>query len=382
MGIFKWRGRISKQEFRKQLVEALRTDAPQLTYTTSPGDELEFTISGLENDGQSVVALHRAYAEFERETSERDQILTRWKNMLLRQTNREPLDPANVVPMIKERRWLDEQVTQGAKSSAEGADDSLWVEEYNEELVIVYAEHRDGFSYGLREDFAAAGIKPAEIRSLAMRNLRARTPKREFDIVNDVWIINAGGNFEAALLLDDEIWNNHRFRDEEEVFAAVPGRDSLLAGTDHSPNGIWNLATMAAHIYRGEPYPVSAHLMVRRSGRFVLLDPHEVDDSHPIPDISVIDVHGMRQNGGSTMAVVIATPLQADPRSIYRLFRKLDGHLEYIKTAAYREQCGAGDTDIEVSIHGDSDARVFDLFAVLPDFVSRRGARLTVTPTE
>ena len=116
MGIFKWRGRISKQEFRKQLVEALRTDAPQLTYTTSPGDELEFTISGLENDGQSVVALHRAYAEFERETSERDQILTRWKNMLLRQTNREPLDPANVVPMIKERRWLDEQVAQGAKS--------------------------------------------------------------------------------------------------------------------------------------------------------------------------------------------------------------------------------------------------------------------------
>ena len=83
--------------------------------------------------------------------------------------------------------------------------------------------------------------------------------------------------------------------------------------------------------------------MVRRSGRFVLLDPQEVDDSHPIPDISVIDVHGMRQNGGSTMAVVIATPMQADPRSVYRLFRKLDGHLEYIKTAAYREQCGTGE---------------------------------------
>ena len=37
MGIFKWRGRISKQEFRKQLVEALRVDAPQLTYTPSHG---------------------------------------------------------------------------------------------------------------------------------------------------------------------------------------------------------------------------------------------------------------------------------------------------------------------------------------------------------
>jgi uncharacterized protein YtpQ (UPF0354 family) len=382
MGIFKWRGRISKQEFRKQLVEALRADAPQLTYTPSPGDELEFTISGLENGGQSIVALHRAYAEFERDTSERDEILARWKNMLLRQANREPLDPANVVPMIKDRRWLDEQVTQGARSPIEGADDSLWVEEYNEDLLIVYAEHHDGFSYSLREDFAAAGIKPAEIRSLAMRNLRTRTPKREFDIVNGVWMISAGGNFEAALLLDEEIWNNHRFKDEEEIFAAVPERDTLLAGTDNSPTGVWNLATMAAHIHREEPYPVSAHLMVRRSGRFVLLDPQEVDDTHPIPDTSVIDVHGIRQSGGSTMAVVIATPMQADPRSIYRLFRKLDGHLEYIKSAAYREQCGAGDTDIEVSIHGESDAKVFDLFAVLPDFVSRRGARLTVRHTE
>jgi len=382
MGIFKWRGRISKPEFRKQLVDALLADAPQLTCTPAPGDELEFTISGLDNGGQSIVALHRAYAEFERDPAERDEILARWKNMLLRQANREPLDPANVVPMIKDRRWLDEQVAQGTRLPAEGADDSLWVEEYNEDLLIVYAEHRNGFAYCLREEFAAAGIRPDEIRSLAMRNLRARTPQREFSIVNGVWLVDAGGNFEAALLLDEEIWNNHRFRKEEDVFAAVPERDSLLAGTDSSPAGIWNLATMATHIHRGEPYPVSAHLMIRRNGRFVLLDPQEIDDTHPIPDTSVIDVHGVRQTGGSTMAVVIATPLQADPRSIYRLFRKLDGHLEYLKTAAYREQCGVGDTDIEVTIHGASDAKVFELFAVLPEFVSQRGARLTVRHTE
>ena len=38
-------------------MEALRVDAPQLTYTPSPGDDLEFTISGLDNGGQSIVAL-------------------------------------------------------------------------------------------------------------------------------------------------------------------------------------------------------------------------------------------------------------------------------------------------------------------------------------
>jgi hypothetical protein len=30
MGIFKWRGRVSKSEFRRQFVETLRVEAPQL----------------------------------------------------------------------------------------------------------------------------------------------------------------------------------------------------------------------------------------------------------------------------------------------------------------------------------------------------------------
>ena len=36
----------------------------------------------------------------------------------------------------------------------------------------------------------------------------------------------------------------------------------------------------------------------------------------------------------------------------------------------------------QVSIHPDSDAAVFDLLAALPDFMERRGARLTVKHPE
>ena len=75
-----------------------------------------------------------------------------------------------------------------------------------------------------------------------MRNLRTRTPQaRILTIVNGVWMVNAGGNFEASLLLDEEIWNNHRFRMAGGPVAAVPERDILLAGTDTHPpaSGTW-----------------------------------------------------------------------------------------------------------------------------------------------
>ena len=82
------------------------------------------------------------------------------------------------------------------------------------------------------------------------------------------------------------------------------------------------------------------------------------------------------------MAVIIATPLGAEPRSIFRLFRKLTGHLDYKDTDEYREQCGTGTTDIEINIHPESDPAVFELLTALPDFVERRGASLVVKDLE
>jgi len=382
MGIFKWRGRISKSEFRRQFVEELLEDAPQLECTLSDDDELELAVSGMGNDDRAVLSLHRAYAEFEQDPAQRDAIFERFRSLLVRQRQDLPLETGNVVPMVKTRDWLDDQYSRDTAPPAPGSDDAFWVDDYNEELVVVYAEHREGFSYRPRSDFAAAGLNQENIRTLALGNLRTRTPKREFSPVNGAWLLIADGAFEASLLLDDEVWKNHRFRDSQEVLSAVPERDCLFASTDTTPLGVWNLATMVDHGYRTAQYPISRQLMMRKAGHFALVDSQEVDDTHPIPNLTVIDVHAVKESGGSVMAVIIATPMDATPRSVFRLFRKLIGHLDYKDMAEYREQCGAGPTEIEVSIHPDSDAAVFELLAALPGFVERHGARLAVKHLE
>ena len=84
MGIFQWRGRVSKKEFRKQFVERLQQDAPQLQCILSDADELEVTVAGA-GGSQSIVSLHRAYAEFEQDPSQRDDILERFMALVTRQ---------------------------------------------------------------------------------------------------------------------------------------------------------------------------------------------------------------------------------------------------------------------------------------------------------
>lgn len=384
MGIFNWRGRVSKSAFRKQFVEHLQAGGAAFDYSLSPQDELELrlTLAGGATQTTSTISLYRAYEEFSANPSGRDEIFQRWKAMALRSGEGTPIRATDVVPMIKSRSWIEDQVSRGAQPPFEGADDALFVDEYNEELVVVYAEHREGISYNVRGDFLQAGIGPASIRELALRNLRERTPEREFHPVGSAWMLTAGGNFEAALLLDEELWANHRFRNATDILASVPERDCLLASTDTSATGVWSFAVMTAHGYRKEQYPISTHILVRRGSRFELLDPLAVDESHPIPNIETIDVHAVKKSGGSTMAVVIASPLAADARSVFRLHRKLDGHLQYIATPAYREECGTGDTYIEIVIHPESHPEIFGLLEALPDFASKSGAFLTVKRLE
>lgn len=378
MGIFRWRGRISRSDFRKQFADYLRVELPELDCVASPDNELDLLVTHHEGGEQATFALQRAYDEFATDPASRDSIFERWKPFIRRQCIRSPIQRGDVVPMLKSRAWIRDQVAGHAHSPIQDSPYAFWVDEYNDELAVVYAEHRDGFSYAVRSEFTAAGIEESGIRELALANLRDRTPERKFSPVSSAWMLSAGGNFEASLLLDDDLWTNHRFRDATEILATVPERDCLLASTDTSPIGVWSLAVMTAFGYRKEPYPISMQLMARRNGRFELLDPRVEEEAHPIPNVELLDVHGVKKDGGSTMVIVIASPLQADPRSIYRLHRKLGGYLEFMKTEAYRSRCGEGKTDIQIAIHRDSDPQVFELLEALPEYVERGGARLTV----
>jgi hypothetical protein len=83
------------------------------------------------------------------------------------------------------------------------------------------------------------------------------------------------------------------------------------------------------------------------------------DDTHPIPDLEVCDVHGVRKDGGHDFVIVIASPLDADERSQRRLLEKIGRYLECL--SGLGSASTSARSRIMVKIHASSDPAIFEL---------------------
>ncbi len=148
---------------------------------------------------------------------------------------------------------------------------------------------------------------------------------------------------------------------------------------------VFRAAAMVSQFHKAEPYSISRKLFVQIGDLFQPLDSGLDDETHGIPHINVLDVHVKSKSGGSKLLIVIASPLKADARSIFRFFQKLDGYLDYINSDAYKAEYGAphpDSTSIEVEIHPDSDDEMVTLIGSLVKWVQERHASLEVVRTQ
>jgi hypothetical protein len=377
--LFQWRGRTSKKEFRKRFIELMREAAPQVRYAESDKNDLDLSIEGLADHGTAFVSLHRAYDEFLADPAERDQILARWVAAQERLVNPQPPARQNIVPMIKDRVWLKNYYAQYSEPVEPGSSRDMLYDEINEEFLVAYADYDGGIHYLHVSDLETIGLVRNDLRALALTNLRARTPERTLRIVGDVWMVHVGGNFESALVIDDDFWRHPKLEHLDPLIVAAPERDMLIAATGDSPAEIWHCAYMAYGFARDAAYPISSSLMIRRNDRFDLLDADVTDESHAIPHLQVIDVFAERKAGGALLGITIASPLDTSPRSVFRLFRKIHGYLEAIGSAEYSRKHGKAtpeNTLIEVNFTAPAHTEIVELLNGCVDYVASLGARL------
>lgn len=131
-------------------------------------------------------------------------------------------------------------------------------EQFLGDLLVEYAFDRaeGGLERLAPRHCARLGIEPAELRERAVANLRVRRPEMSFNWYPDARAVSvsAGGDLEAALILDEGFAEKLTQDVDGDLVVAVPARDVFAAtGTGH-PDGIDKLRWVVDQIWADERY--------------------------------------------------------------------------------------------------------------------------------
>lgn len=258
---------LSSSQFTREFSNALSTAASELKVATVKDLELKVT-SG---DGHDfTLFLENAYDEYRLDPKAKSDVIQRFVAAGLETTRgvRDGVDRTRIVPVIKDRPWLEEtrqaMLDRGAKKVPEHV-----YEDFNSDLVILYAEDSPkNIRYLGPKDLELAKIEREELRALACENLKRILPKIERHGTDGLYMLTAGGDYEASLLLLDSIWSDGEMDVQGDVVVAIPTRDLLLVTGSQNPQGIEKVRKMVNEAVTGGAYRLTEKLFVFRNGRF------------------------------------------------------------------------------------------------------------------
>ncbi len=217
------------------------------------------------------VFLDNGYTEYRANPTELSAIVARYAASAGEPVERDrKLDPKRITPVIKDAGWLAEirasLLARGAKEPP-----SSVFESFNDQLVIIYAEDTPrNLRYVTPKEIEATGLKRENLRNLAVNNLRGLLPKIELKGGKGTYMVTAGGNYEASLLLLDEIWTEKKIPVDGDYVVAIPSRDVLLVTGSNDKNGIAKLRELSKTTAAKSSYRLTSDLFTYRAGRFTL----------------------------------------------------------------------------------------------------------------
>jgi uncharacterized protein YtpQ (UPF0354 family) len=270
-GLIRSRNRrfLSPGEFTQQFANRLRARMPG--YKVEIKAEKELRIIDAKGK-ESTAFLDNAYAVYAQNPGALPDIIQQYIDGLSASKWDElPIERSRIVPILKDRKWLTEirqsLAARGAKEPPENIFDDL-----NEQLVVVYAEDNPkSIRYLVPKNLSELGLARGELRKLAVENLKRMLPKIEVVPGALFSMVKADGNYEASLLLFNELWSDGQIKVDGDYVIAVPSRDVLLVTGSRNLAGIAQLRELAAQIVRQSPYRVTGELFVYREGSFQIL---------------------------------------------------------------------------------------------------------------
>lgn len=218
--------------------------------------------------------LDNAYNQYKQSPADKQQVISKYVTAALETMGRD-LDASSkdrIVPVVKDRPWLIDTKQAMLARGATNTPEHIY-EDYNPQLVVLYAlDSPRNIRYLTPKDLIDLGLSKESLRALACDNLRHILPKIELSGTNGLYMMTAGGDYEASLILLDSIWMNRQVSVKGDYVLAIPTRDLLLITGSDDSEGIARVRNIAHKAIAEGSYRLTEDLFVYRNGSFTKYD--------------------------------------------------------------------------------------------------------------
>jgi uncharacterized protein YtpQ (UPF0354 family) len=256
---------MSPAAFTEHVAEKVRAAVPGIE--VSVVGDLELAIHA-GDDGSNRAFLDNAYQLFLGESPKhRDALVDRFVQSFAEAAKGLERSADAIIPVVKDRGWIAEtreSLRHLRREGEENGEASDHVHEaLNDELIVVYAiDTPSNIAYLNASELDALGVRREDLRSLAVRNLRGLLPGIQIQRGEMLSMVIADGNYEASLLLFDDLWARESERMRGAPVAAVPARDLLLFADSADADAVAQLRQLAAKARAEATYGLTDRVFV------------------------------------------------------------------------------------------------------------------------
>jgi uncharacterized protein YtpQ (UPF0354 family) len=162
-------------------------------------------------------------------------------------------------------------IAESGPAVALGHDDSPVLRHLGNGLLVTYVvDSGQSFEYVQNRHLSKAGVTGDDLHAAAVNNLLVFMGERtRMQPHGNIFAMFLDGNFEASLLLADQLWDQSLISYAPNGFViAVPARDVLAFADVKSVAGIAELRGVVSRLFPKGDHLISRELYLRESGRW------------------------------------------------------------------------------------------------------------------
>jgi uncharacterized protein YtpQ (UPF0354 family) len=248
---------VTVKEFTKKYFDSLTNRFPAAKFTIVD----DSTIESKFQDNKIRISVDNAYREYQAEPDSLRQVLNRYLKVTSElYSPKGKINIERIVPIIKPVSYLDDIKNLANKLGATKDVEAVY-EKYNDQLIIAYAEDtKNSISYLTHDDLKSLAIKTDSLKSIATRNLVTLLPNIQRKGADGVFMLTAGGDYEASIILLDNIFTKESLPVNGDFVIAIPNRDMLLITGSNDKAGISKIKEVATKSFETGNHQVSQWL--------------------------------------------------------------------------------------------------------------------------